>query len=311
MKARSDQAGCLPERLQAGSLSRSRALIGWLNDGGFGVLPAEVTDATAVECELSIPQLMVAMIPAAGCFADPAISNFAVGSVARGATGTLYFGANAEFPPLPLNLTIHAEQAAVLNAWHHGESAITHLAISAVPCGLCRQFLYELPESSGLEVALPHRQLTKLGQLLPEAFGPRELGIDASMMRVSTDRLELEGVDVDPVIAATLVEAERSYAPYSGALAAVSLVTRTGASFIGRYAENAAFNPSIHPAVAALSSLRLGGGSPSSIVRAVLVEHLTSLDHEPVGRLLIEHATDAKLEVFRARVSTAASPRPT
>ena len=39
---------------------------------------------------------------------------------------------------------IHAEQCLIANALLHGETGIQKLAISAAPCGHCRQFYSEL-----------------------------------------------------------------------------------------------------------------------------------------------------------------------
>lgn len=61
-----------------------------------------------------------------------------------GASGRLYVGVNLEFARLPLNNSVHAEQFLVVNALHHGEQAIEKMAVSAAPCGHCRQFYSEL-----------------------------------------------------------------------------------------------------------------------------------------------------------------------
>ena len=61
-----------------------------------------------------------------------------------GTSGALYVGVNLEFARLPLYNSVHAEQFLLVNALHHGERAITRLAVSAAPCGHCRQFYSEL-----------------------------------------------------------------------------------------------------------------------------------------------------------------------
>lgn len=65
-------------------------------------------------------------------------------AVGLGASGALYVGVNLEFARLPLYNSVHAEQFLLVNALHHGERAIQRLAISAAPCGHCRQFYSEL-----------------------------------------------------------------------------------------------------------------------------------------------------------------------
>jgi cytidine deaminase len=110
------------------------------------------------------------------------------GAVTRGtSTGNLYFGANLEFPGLILQFTVHAaEQSTINNAWLHGESGVTALAVSAAPCGQCRQFLYELRSADELRILTrgPSEPIakTKLPSLLPRAFGPRQLGVCGAMM---------------------------------------------------------------------------------------------------------------------------------
>lgn len=61
-----------------------------------------------------------------------------------GVSGRLYVGVNLEFARLPVNNSVHAEQFLVVNAVHHEERGITKMAVSAAPCGHCRQFYSEL-----------------------------------------------------------------------------------------------------------------------------------------------------------------------
>lgn len=65
-------------------------------------------------------------------------------AVGLGTSGALYVGVNLEFARLPLYNSVHAEQFLLVNALHHGERGIKRLAISAAPCGHCRQFYSEL-----------------------------------------------------------------------------------------------------------------------------------------------------------------------
>ncbi len=65
-------------------------------------------------------------------------------AVALGASGRIFFGVNLEFARLPLYNSVHAEQFLVANALHHGERELRKLAVSAAPCGHCRQFFSEL-----------------------------------------------------------------------------------------------------------------------------------------------------------------------
>eukprot|EP00208_Stichococcus_sp_RCC1054_P004454 CAMPEP_0206147500 /NCGR_PEP_ID=MMETSP1473-20131121/33634_1 /ASSEMBLY_ACC=CAM_ASM_001109 /TAXON_ID=1461547 /ORGANISM="Stichococcus sp, Strain RCC1054" /LENGTH=166 /DNA_ID=CAMNT_0053544455 /DNA_START=220 /DNA_END=717 /DNA_ORIENTATION=+ len=111
--------------------------------GRFMLKAAEVTQLQ-LKYGLTAAQLLTAFIPAAAALARPPISNYSVGAVGLGVSGAVYIGVNLEFPGLPLNNSVHAEQSLVANAAWHGEAALERLAVSAAPCGHCRQFYSEL-----------------------------------------------------------------------------------------------------------------------------------------------------------------------
>jgi cytidine deaminase len=214
---------------------------------------------------------MLDLIVEAKKLAIPPISNFFVGAVARGTSGNIYYGANFEFPGEALSFTVHAEQAAVVNAMEHGETGLEMIAVSAAPCGYCRQFLNELTTASTLQILVPDRPPTLLTALLPAAFGPADLGVTAALMSPQSHGLTLDAPD--ELAAAALAAANASYAPYSHAYAGVALRTRDGAIFRGSLAENAAYNPSMSPLEAAIVSLVITGGKAyADIAEAVLVE---------------------------------------
>jgi hypothetical protein len=56
----------------------------------------------------------------------------------------VYVGVNLEFPGMPLSQSVHGEQFLVANLLAHREAGLHTLAISAAPCGHCRQFYSEL-----------------------------------------------------------------------------------------------------------------------------------------------------------------------
>lgn len=284
-----------------GPLGRSSTLTEAIHNSTQATLPADVVNLAAAELEEQVPEFLLQLIPLAAVYADPALSGYSVGCVARATSGGVYLGANAEFPPLSLNLTIHAEQAAVINAWEHGENGLRELAVGAAPCGQCRQFLYETKEASELLVFAPNEKPARLPTLLPEAFGPQDLGVEACLMASQHHELSIApNYANDRLVATTKAAAELSYAPYSGAYAAVSLLTSSGEIFTGRYAENAAFNPSVLPSTAALTILRLAGASPEEIVRGVLVERRARLSHSDISRLHIKNCAGVDLEVVTA-----------
>ena len=240
-----------------------------------GYVPAAVV-SRLVASGMPLEQLMVELIPLAKRFAIPTISNYFVGVVARGLSGNLYFGANYEFPGQALSFTVHAEQAAIAHAISFGETGIDMMAVSAAPCGYCRQFLYELTTASTLRIILPDASTKLLTALLPDAFGPADLGVTAALMSPQAHGMTL-ATPTDKVTSAALQAANTSYAPYSLSYAGVALQTSDGSIYTGSVAENAAFNPAMSPLEAAVVALVINGRKKySNITDAVLVEAAAS-----------------------------------
>ena len=94
--------------------------------------------------------LAFALLPLAAACARTPLSNFNVGAIARGVSGTWYFGANMEFIGATMQQTVHAEQSAISHAWLSGEKALAAITVNYTPCGHCRQFMNEL--NSGLDL---------------------------------------------------------------------------------------------------------------------------------------------------------------
>ncbi|KAH7434264.1 hypothetical protein KP509_06G008200 [Ceratopteris richardii] len=139
-----------------------------------------VIEADEVESMLmgrSMEALLSDLVGVAKGLARPPISRFYVGAVGLGASGRIFFGVNLEFAGLPLNNTVHAEQFLVANAAHHGEEVLHIIAVSAAPCGHCRQFLQELRDSSDLRILVVDEgsEIRTLGHLLPHPFGPNDV----------------------------------------------------------------------------------------------------------------------------------------
>jgi len=224
--------------------------------------------------------------------------------VAIGSSGNMYFGCNVEFPGQALSFSVHGEQSAVMNAWMHGESGIQSIAITAAPCGYCRQFLNELSTAPSLEVLLDKSPVTPLHALLPQSFGPIDLDIKSRLMREEKHSLQLAEATQDKVIAAALAAASSSYAPYSTNFAGLALESADNLIVAGRYAENAAYNPSMSPLEAALSQYNLAGLDFARIKRAVLVQTTPSTaNQEDVSRAgLRSLAPQATFEVYVAKL---------
>jgi cytidine deaminase len=265
------------------------------------VISKGIVSRILAETSLDLSKLMVALLPQAEMFADPQVSKYPAACTIRGASGAIYLGANGELAGLPLNLTIHAEQTAAINAWEHGESRIMDLAVTAAPCGQCRQFLFEIEHAGAINVIVRDEAPSTLGDLLPAAFGPRDLNKDARWMVDEEHALRLPThVATDRLVEAALKAAKTSYAPYTDAFAGVSLETATGNVYSGRYVENAAFNPSVLAITAALAMMRLAGEAIASIKRAVLVDIPTKVSQQEITRIVLNRVSTAAVVVVIA-----------
>ncbi|MEW6280566.1 MAG: cytidine deaminase [Candidatus Eremiobacterota bacterium] len=263
-------------------------------------IPAAKARELAKKLDMSMDRLMIELIPVARGFARAPISGFRVGVVGKGRKGDLYFGYNIEFPGVPLNQTVHGEQAAVSIALMKGETSMEAVALIDAPSGECRQFLNELPRGGNLRILMHSRRPMRLSTLLPHSFGPAELGEKAALLHSRPWDLEL--ATKDELSAAALEAARRSYAPYSRSPSGVALSTGTRI-YAGGCAENAAFNPSLSPLQAALVHLVADGGDYADIQRAVLVEREGArAAQEGSTRMLLEAiAPQARLKVLKAR----------
>jgi cytidine deaminase len=260
----------------------------WLADSRDGRIPA--ADAATLAEGAGIGAAMLALIGLAAEWARPGVSGFRVGAVGQGESGALYLGANLEFEGAALGQTVHAEQAVVANAAAHGEAGLVRLAVSAPPCGHCRQFLYELASAGRLEIFLSGKAPVRIADFLPGAFGPADLGVSGGMLAGAAHGLAgaSEG-ETDALEAAAAVAANSSYAPYSRAWGGAALQVADGRIFAGPYLENAAFNPSLPPLQAAYVSAVLGGCGPADIVAAAIAQPADSkVDHVRSGRLLLD-----------------------
>jgi cytidine deaminase len=261
----------------------------------------------------SLEQLMLRLLPLAKLYGIVPISNFHVGSVAKGISEagqndySLYMGSNIEFPGQALDQSIHAEQAVVINAWQKGSIEIQLIAVSASPCGHCRQFLKELDNSDSINIisstdknkGYETRHLT---DLLPFGFGPRDLKMLTGMMAKKTRRenFALKQKNDDPLVTEALNAANLSYAPYTGNLAGCAIQDSEEKIYIGRYAESAAFNPSMSPLQSAICSLNMEKiGNNPKVQRVVLVEKKTKgSQYHTSKQLLTSFAPNVNLEYF-------------
>lgn len=213
--------------------------------------------------------LAFALLPLAAACACTPLSHFNVGAIARGVSGTWYFGGNMEYLGATMQQTVHAEQSAISHAWLRGEKGLAAITVNYTPCGHCRQFMNELNSGLDLRIHLPGREPHTLRDYLPDAFGPKDLDIKTLLMDEQDHGFSAEG---DALAQAAIAAANRSHMPYSQSPSGVALACKDGNIFSGSYAENAAFNPTLPPLQGALNLLNLNGYDFADIQRAVLAE---------------------------------------
>lgn len=215
---------------------------------------------------LSTADTLTMLLPRAAALSEAPISSFPVGAVALGASGCAWLGANMEFSDCSITTSIHAEQAAVYNAWSHGEENITHLATTANPCGFCRQFLWELSCRHQLTVLLPGQQPLNLTDLLPHGFA-----LEHAPGFGSHHLMELPPCTDDSELAlAAWHAAAKSYVPCTQQAVGVALLGAQGTIWSGATVENSAYNPTLTAPQTALLTRHLEGGDSESVIRAFL-----------------------------------------
>jgi cytidine deaminase len=121
-------------------------------------------------------------------------SEFPVGAAALANDGSIHTGCNIE--NASYGLTICAERTAVSSAISKGHRQIVAIAVSApkvprtTPCGACRQFLTEFQsDTSDMVIVLDDSdsgEAVWLNELLPHAFGPRNLNAAALLGDMSS-----------------------------------------------------------------------------------------------------------------------------
>ncbi len=121
-------------------------------------------------------------------------SRFYVGAALLSRDGQIITGSNVE--NAAYGSTICAERSALVRANAQGVRVISKVAVIGRgdkfdttevtgPCGSCRQMLYETAQISerDLEIIMATTKMDKIviatiGELLPLAFGPKDLGIE-------------------------------------------------------------------------------------------------------------------------------------
>ncbi|MFJ5507065.1 cytidine deaminase [Pectobacterium jejuense] len=250
------------------------------------MLTADDVNAVCEASQLDADALAFALLPLAAACAQAPISNFQVGAIAQGLSGNFYFGANMEFSAVQLQQTVHAEQSAVSHAWIRDERGLRAVTVNYTPCGHCRQFMNELRNAASLRIQLPGRQPAVLSHYLPDSFGPVDLHIDTLLMDDVNHGATLQNVNA--LARRALDAANRSHAPYSKAISGIALETSSGNIYTGRYAENAAFNPSLPPLQVALNLINLAGEDACTIKHAAVVERRNAVvSHWAISQIML------------------------
>eukprot|EP00793_Prasinoderma_coloniale_P002607 PRCOL_00002089-RA len=194
---------------------------GWRrDDAGFSFAPVCVptgragsvdgapNGSAAARSATVASERLLALVRGASAQGRPPISRFNVGAVGVASSGRLYCGCNLEFCGSTMNATIHAEQFLCVVLAIHGERGMDELAVTAPPCGHCRQFMQELPAAGDVAVHIhrlskvdktddaaalvrhdreEERLATSLHELLPHAFGPSDLVPDPTYLLQHSD----------------------------------------------------------------------------------------------------------------------------
>lgn len=111
-------------------------------------------------------------------------SQYGVGAALLTADGTVYTGCNIE--NAAYGPTICAERTAFFKAVYDGHRSFSAIAVIATgeqpgfPCGVCRQVMAEFCDGDFLIITANRDrsvvQINCLKELLPYAFGPKDLG---------------------------------------------------------------------------------------------------------------------------------------
>lgn len=267
----------------------------------FVIEPSEAQALMSAWNISSQEDLLRALVPSAQRLARPPISSFPVGVAALGQSGRIYLGCNLEFPGLPLHHSVHAEQFLVANASLSGETRLLSLAVSAAPCGHCRQFFQELRLAADVTILVTSDQNPRflpLIEFLPRPFGPLDL-LDHKtplLLEQHHNRIEIEDLKIGWTLAEAALEGARgAHAPYSGCPAGFAVADGEGRVYKGSYMESAAYNPSLGPVQAAMVGYLVGGGGKwEDIVSGVLVEgEGAKVSHEATARIFFQKVAPA------------------
>lgn len=126
------------------------------------------------------------------------VSRYQVGAAVATGAGQVVTGTNLESVS---HHSLHAETSALTKALTMGLRDFVRLAVIARlenaelnetpgPCGNCRQYIYEISQMCGHDIEIIMSSefkdkivISSISELLPMAFGPKDLGIDLTRFR--------------------------------------------------------------------------------------------------------------------------------
>ena len=219
------------------------------------------------ELSLATDDLLRFLVKKAQPLARVPVSNFRVGAVGLNSAGELFLGVNLEFAGASFAQTVHAEQFLVSLSRTRSAFPLVKLAVSAPPCGHCRQFVTEFDREGELELLIADESSVKMRELLPRAFGPGDLGVTTPFYSMPLS-LEVDG-DIEE---AAREAARHSYVPYSRTRAGAAVRSQSGEVYAGSALENAAYNPALPPLQAAIITAFSEGIRPEDIREVVLCQ---------------------------------------
>lgn len=129
-------------------------------------------------------------------------SGFAVGAAVRAIDGNIFLGANLENAVYGLGMC--AEVSAITAANSAGHYELDAIAVVGykfteprdasqvvTPCGRCRQLIFEAAQISNVDIRvlscsgdLSQIAESTIAELLPDAFGPANLGLDKAWLKI-------------------------------------------------------------------------------------------------------------------------------
>ncbi len=232
--------------------------------------------------EFTTEELMRALVKYAQDSAKASISHFQVGAVGLTEDGQLFLGYNIEFEGASFAQTVHAEQFLVSWSRSNTNSPLSILAVSAPPCGHCRQFVCEFDPEGNLWLLIGDEPGVNMKGLLPRAFTPKDLKVEEPFFTGAFPESPFPSLEEAAQAAAKL-----SYVPYSKSSAGVAVQVEDGRIFAGSALENAAYNPGLPPLQAAIIRTVAEGAGGQKLVRAVLCQDDSLIDYEPQTRDLL------------------------